>query len=191
MCRVANSSARSYLTGNWEPSNVSDTSNIIGSAVANWVTAYADQVPKGKRILPDALGLSINFATLTTKCVKGPAWKVNKLSTLLVIECFRLTQSISFFRTPTQHTRFTGGAIIDELYLNSTTGLPAYRDLVPKKGLNTCRSGDCSLQGETDYLSEGDCRASVTAYSVDYDAPDSSTKKVNANLKAALKKINK
>jgi hypothetical protein len=38
-------------------------------------------------------------------------------------------------------------------------------------GINVCINGDCSLPGETSFLDK-DCKASVSVFTVDYDAPD-------------------
>lgn len=164
----ANSDARSYQ--DWSPSNSSDPSNMIGTATANFVTSYADSLSSSSTpLLPQGVGMSVNYATIDSTCAKSgtaPVWA---------------------------RTRLTGSAYIDELTLDEETGLPTYSDVVPAsgKGLNTCLSGDCSLPGETAYLAEDTtCKASVSVFSVDYDAPTDKIGTVTPALKKAVSALN-
>lgn len=159
----SSSKMRSYKT--LDVDNVEDESNILGTQVANFVSAFSSQCKSGP-LLPPAIGLSINFSPTTSKC---PSSKPK-------------------FAT----TRLTGGADIDKLYVNETDHLPAYKNYSPPQGvgLNKCNSGDCSLPGETEYIKGGDCRASVSIFSTDYDAPVEKTHKVRPEVDQATKLIN-
>jgi 5'-nucleotidase len=57
---------------------------------------------------------------------------------------------------------------------NSTTGLFKNQLVYNTPALNVCINGDCSLPGEASFLDK-DCKTSVSVFTVDYDAPDSSS----------------
>jgi 5'-nucleotidase len=137
---------------------------IIGTATANFVSTYADALGSTP-LLPNGIGLNINYASLnSTAC---PSLKPDF-----------------------KRTRLTGGAESDKLVLNSA-GLPTYASIVPKGGLNTCNVGDCSLEGETDWVASGACKASVSVFAVDYDAPSAKVKAPAKAIDAVAKKLNK
>ncbi|PWN29888.1 sure-like protein, partial [Jaminaea rosea] len=143
MAFSSSSKARSYKT--LDVDNAQDESNILGTQIANFVSAWSQQNKQG-RLLPQAIGLNINFSPTTSSCPnQKPKWAT---------------------------TRLTGKANIDKLVVGSNN-LPQYEEYATPEGtgLNKCNSGDCSLPGETEYIDGGDCRASVSIFSTDYDAP--------------------
>lgn len=156
--------------------NPNEPSNLIAVASANFVNSFASQrlhkrsyTPKNQglgkssnRILPYAIGLNVNYSPLNSSSCKTPEWV---------------------------HTRLTGGAVTDKLVIGSD-GLPAYENYSPENGLNTCINGDCSLPGETTEVEKG-CRAAVSIFSTDYDAPKSSSSKTSDHLNIAIQVLNK
>ncbi|CAO1623649.1 unnamed protein product [Parajaminaea phylloscopi] len=169
----ASNKARGYQELNINDPN--DESNLIAVASTNFVTDFASRglhkrsyTPQNqgrgksdKRILPYAIGLNVNYSPLNASSCPKPEWV---------------------------HTRLTGGALTDKLIVGPN-GLPNYVDFSPKDGLNTCINGDCSLPGETSVVAKG-CKASVSIYSTDYDAPKSSSSKVHDQLDTAIKALN-
>lgn len=121
-----------------------DPATITGRLAANLAQGLVEKA-NGSRILPLGYGLSVNIPYITsfsnTSCVNPP---------------FILS-------------RQTGGAAVDKAVYNASTGLLTYQNTVPV-GANTCINGDCGLPGETDVVSSG-CKASVSVFTVDYDAP--------------------
>jgi 5'-nucleotidase len=57
---------------------------------------------------------------------------------------------------------------------NATTGLFKNQLIYNTPALDVCINGDCSLPGEA-YFLDKDCKTSVSVFTVDYDAPDSSS----------------
>jgi 5'-nucleotidase len=57
---------------------------------------------------------------------------------------------------------------------NATTGLFKNQLVYNTPALNVCINGDCSLPGEASFLDK-DCKTSVSVFTVDYDAPNSSS----------------
>lgn len=137
---------------------------IIATATANFVSTYADSLGSGP-LLPGGIGLNINYASLNSSACPSlkPIFK---------------------------RTRLTGGAASDLLVLNSA-GFPTYASIVPQGGLNTCNVGDCSLQGETEWVESGACKASVSVFAVDYDAPSAKVKAPAKAIDAVSRKLNK
>lgn len=86
---------------------------------------------------------------------------------------------------PFELTRLTGGAVIDQLFINSTTGFPQFVNLVAP-GLNTALSGNPHLPGETPVSAK--CETSVSVFSVDYDAPAKVAAPIQAHLKSIVGK---
>ena len=145
--------------------DVNDEAIRIGTLTANFVTKLASQQDKGKRIFPLGIGATVNFAAntgLNDKCKKAKYY----------------------------HTRMTGGAFVDKIVVNDTTGLPMYENFAAP-GLNACLSGDCSLPGETDVIAKDACSATVSLYSVDYDAPNSAVKYSKPNIEKTVSALNK
>lgn len=86
---------------------------------------------------------------------------------------------------PFVQTRLTGNADYDKAVYNATSGLFTYANIVPNGGGNTCINGDCSLPGETAILNSG-CQASVSVFTVDYDAP---TGPLQADIRSRLSSV--
>jgi 5'-nucleotidase len=74
----------------------------------------------------------------------------------------------------------TGGAIVDKLFINTTTGFPQFADDAAP-GLNTAINGNPRLPGETPTSAK--CETAVSVFSVDYDAPTLVAAPVQAHLK--------
>lgn len=159
----ASTDPRDYTTLNFDDKD--DESIRIATFSANLVTALADAVPKGKKLLPLGLGASVNYAESVgdaKACGSKPNWT---------------------------HTRLTGGAYIDKIVLDDKTGLPTYENLAAP-GLNTCLSGRCSLPGEQDTVNKDKCAATLSIYSVDYDAPSDAVKKSKTHIKPLVEQLN-
>lgn len=102
---------------------------------------------------------------------------------------FTSATNASCVDSPFYHTRLTGGADVDKAIYNATSKTFTYANIVPD-GANTCINGDCSLPGETSIVHSG-CRASVSVFTVDYDAPATSkTAKVRSALSPLVEKFN-
>ena len=121
-----------------------DPATITARLAANLAQEMIDKA-KGQRILPLGYGLSVNIPYITSfkddSCVNPP---------------FILT-------------RMTTGAVINKATYNAASGLFSTQNIIAD-GLSECINGDCKLPGETDVLSSG-CYASVSTFTVDYDAP--------------------
>ncbi|KAN0063556.1 hypothetical protein ACQY0O_004004 [Thecaphora frezii] len=162
---ASNSVQRNYDALNLD--NRTDESIRLARLSADLVTSLGDAtLGEGqKRVFPLGLGLNVNFP---------PVYEGSNCSTLVY-----------------EHTRLTGGAFIDTLSVNKTSGLPVYVNY-EAKGLNKCNNGDCSLRGETEVIRDAKgCKASATVFATDYDAPTSSDKKLVPALKKGIKKTNK
>ncbi|KAL3420236.1 5'/3'-nucleotidase SurE [Phlyctema vagabunda] len=136
-----------YWVNTTTKAGLKDPATIMGQMSAN----LAQQIiinAKGGPILPLGYGVNVNIPLITSfvddSCVDPP-----------------------FI-----HTRMTGGATVDKAGYNETTGLFSWVDAILPAS-NQCINGDCSLPGETDVV-EGGCQASVTVFTVDYDAPSGS-----------------
>ncbi|KAF5374265.1 hypothetical protein D9758_004522 [Tetrapyrgos nigripes] len=137
---AGNSTHRSFTTITRDKH---DAATIAGRLTANFVAALAKGVDtKKSRLLPLGVGIGINYPVFGpgNPCVDPP---------------FTLT-------------RMTGGAVIDQITLDPTTGFPVVNNLVAP-GLNTVINGRKDLPGETPIAAQ--CKTSVTVFSVDYDAP--------------------
>ena len=121
-----------------------DPATIAARLAANLAQGLIDKA-NGSRILPLGYGLSVNIPYITSfkddSCVNPP---------------FILT-------------RMTGGAVTNKAVYNANTGLVSTQN-TEADGLNECINGDCGLVGETVVLDSG-CFASVSVFTVDYDAP--------------------
>ena len=144
--------------------DVNDEAIRIATLTANTVSTLADSTQKGDKVLPLGLGATVNFATNTGLNNKCPSAK--------------------FY-----HTRLTGGAVIDRIVVDAKTGLPTYQNLVAP-GLNVCLNGDCSLPGETNVINRDDCSATISIYSVDYDAPSTSLQHAKPAIDQAVARLN-
>lgn len=121
-----------------------DPATITARLAANLAQGLIDKA-QGHRILPLGYGLSVNIPYITSfeddSCVNPP---------------FILT-------------RMTSGAVMNKALYNATSELFS-TESIKADGLDECINGDCGLPGETDILGSG-CFASVSAFTVDYDAP--------------------
>lgn len=145
--------------------DVNDEAIRLGTLSANLVTKLASQRGSGKRIFPLGIGASVNYASgtgLNSRCTKAKFYQ----------------------------TRLTGGAFTDKIVINSTTGLPTYQNFAAP-GLNVCLSGDCSLPGETNIIAQDNCSATVSLYSVDYDAPTSGLQYAKPSIQKTIAALNK
>lgn len=160
----ASTDVRNYDALNF--SNPDDESIKLATYSSNFVTTVSDEAKKSNsndRILPLGIGLTVNYPAI------APTGNCSNLTWV--------------------HTRLTGKAIIDRFVVNATTGLPTYADYV-SEGVNACNSGDCSLPGETDVVKNGQCQASASIYSVDYDAPTNATANVISALTSGISSLN-
>ncbi|KAJ9112729.1 hypothetical protein QFC22_006231 [Naganishia vaughanmartiniae] len=159
---AGNSTKRSYK--DWNPNDPTDIANVHGKLGADLVSALAygvDLSKPGNKVLPTSLGLNVNFPKINSTC-----------------------QGL-----PMIQTRLTGSALTDKVVFNAA-GFPTYGDLAGASGINNCVSGDCSLPGET-LISTTTCMSTVTAFSVDYDAPQAYTESVKEHLEyTVLNKLN-
>ncbi|KAK0483315.1 sure-like protein [Armillaria novae-zelandiae] len=131
-----------------------DPANIAAQLVANFVAALARGIDTTKtRLLPLGVGIGINMPVFGpgNPCVAPPF--------------------IS--------TRMTGGAVIDKISIDPTTGFPVSTDLVAD-GLNANLNGNTRLPGET--IISAECKTAVSVYSVDYDAPSAVADPIQKHL---------
>jgi 5'-nucleotidase len=126
----------------------------------------------GARILPLGYGLNVNFPYITsqvnTSCVNPP-----------FIQSRMTEDAYSYVRTtsPFPHVREmdrSNGRKIQGGKFNATTGLFKNLLVYNTPALNVCINGDCLLPGEASFLDK-DFKTSVSVFTVDYDAPDSSS----------------
>ncbi|EST07298.1 Survival protein SurE-like phosphatase/nucleotidase [Kalmanozyma brasiliensis GHG001] len=160
----ASTDVRQYTSLNL--SDVDDESVKIATYSANFVSTVADNAKASNssaRVLPLGIGLTVNYPEI------APTGNCTDLEWV--------------------HTRLTGKAIIDRFVVNSTTGLPTYANYV-SEGVNACLAGNCSLPGETDVVENGNCQASASIYSVDYDAPTNATQDLVAALTSGIQSLN-
>ncbi|SJL04401.1 related to Acid phosphatase [Armillaria ostoyae] len=131
-----------------------DPANIAAQLIASFVAALAHGIDLTKtRLLPLGVGIGINMPVFGpgNPCVAPPF--------------------IS--------TRMTGGATIDKISIDPTTGFPVSTDLVAD-GLNVLLNGNTRLPGET--LISAECKTAVSVYSVDYDAPSAVADPIQKHL---------
>ncbi|EPQ26280.1 uncharacterized protein PFL1_06215 [Pseudozyma flocculosa PF-1] len=143
-----------------------DESVRLARLSADFVTALGDATHGDReRIMPLGIGLNVNYPPVgaSSNCT-----------------------SLDFV-----HTRLTGGAFVDTIAVNATTGLPQYVNYVAK-GINQCNNGDCSLAGETLVVADkGACHATASVFATDYDAPTHVIKSLLPALQRGIKKVNK
>ncbi|KAK0197438.1 sure-like protein [Armillaria mellea] len=131
-----------------------DPANIAAQLVADFVAALAFGIDTTKtRLLPLGVGIGINMPIFGpgNPCVAPPF--------------------IS--------TRMTGGAVIDKISIDPTTGFPVSTNLVAD-GLNVNLNGNTRLPGET--IISAECKTAVSVYSVDYDAPSAVADPIQKHL---------
>ncbi|KAF7440914.1 hypothetical protein PC9H_001263 [Pleurotus ostreatus] len=120
-----------------------DAATIQGKLVANFVAALSAGInTTTTRLLDLGVGVSVGFPVVggDNPCVDPPFTA----------------------------TRITGGALMDKIRINATTGMPQFDD-VAFDGLNVNFTGDPRLPGETNVTEN--CQTSVSVFAVDYDAP--------------------
>ncbi|KAG7452943.1 5'/3'-nucleotidase sure [Guyanagaster necrorhizus] len=153
---AGNGTHRSFTTNTGaedDPANIAAQVTFT-FLTANFVAALAQSVDFTKsRLLPLGVGIGINMPVFGpgNPCVAPPF--------------------IS--------TRMTGGAVIDRLSIDPTTGFPVSTDLVAD-GLNIALNGNPQLPGET--LTSAECKTAVSVYSVDYDAPSTVAAPIQEHL---------
>lgn len=158
-----NTEQRSYKWINkTTPSGFPDPATIQAQLAVDVVEALVKNTKKGERLLPLGYGVSVNTPFITS-----------------------LTNN-SCVKPPFVQTRLTGGADYDQANYNATTGLFTYSNIVPPGG-NVCINGDCSLPGETVVVT-GNCRSSISVFTVDYDAPNGSNQN---NIRQRLSSLTK
>ncbi|KAK0228243.1 sure-like protein [Armillaria fumosa] len=148
---AGNGTHRSFVTNTGVKD---DPANIAAQLVANFVAALARGIDTTKtRLLPLGVGIGINMPVFGpgNPCVAPPF--------------------IS--------TRMTGGAVIDKISIDPTTGFPVSTDLVAD-GLNVNLNGNTQLPGET--IISAECKTAVSVYSVDYDAPSAVADPIQKHL---------
>ncbi|KAI0747817.1 sure-like protein [Daedaleopsis nitida] len=138
---AGNSTHRSFNT-------LTDDSNdpavLAANVVVDVVRAVANGVNTTKaRLLPLGVGMSVNIPTF------GPG---NNCTA-----------------PPLRFTRLTGGAVVNQIFINETTGLPFSQDL-QATGVNTNINGVREDPGETP--TSAGCETAVSIFSIDYDAPE-------------------
>lgn len=108
------------------------------------VNEFVHQTAEGQRVLPLGYGINVNI----------PELDANSSSAMP-----RIVKS-----------RLTGDADVDVAVYDEETGTFDWANLEPKAaGVNRCFHGDCGLPGETWVVGMG--MVSVSAFTVDYDAP--------------------
>ncbi|KKY18348.1 putative acid phosphatase precursor [Phaeomoniella chlamydospora] len=146
---AGNSGQRGYTTVN----STNDPATVTAKLAVALVNQIAKNTKPGKRLLPHGYGLGVNIPYITS------ATNSSCVSPL-------------FYQT-----RLTGSADVDIAVYNETSGLFTWENIVPPEGegANTCINGDCNLPGETEIVDGASCRSSVSVFTIDYDAPSTST----------------
>jgi len=152
---AGNGTHRSFTTNTGA---ATDPANIAGKLTADFVAALAEGIDtKNQRLLPLGVGISINYPTF------GPG-----------NDCTH---------PPFTLTRMTGGATVNQVSIEPTTGFPVSNDLVTD-GINVKLNGNLALPGET-VVSAG-CKTAVSIYSIDYDAPTSVAAPIQKRLSSII-----
>ncbi|KAI0332087.1 5'/3'-nucleotidase sure [Cubamyces sp. BRFM 1775] len=138
---AGNSTHRSYTTNTGD---ASDPANLAAKVVVNIVRALSSNVNVSQeRLLPLGVGMSVNIPTF------GPG--------------------INCTNPPSTFTRLTGGAVVNQITLDPTTGFPVSNNL-EARGVNANINGVRDDPGETP--TSAGCETAVSIFSVDYDAPE-------------------
>ncbi|RDX45416.1 sure-like protein [Lentinus brumalis] len=152
---AGNSTHRSFTT---LTDDASDPANIAAKVVADVVRAVANGVNATKqRLLPVGVGLSVNIPTF------GPGSNCTA--------------------PPLRFTRMTGGAVVDQISINSTSGFPISTNLCAS-GVNANVNGVREDPGETP--TSAGCETAVSIFSVDYDAPERLARPIQQRLSLAV-----
>ncbi|RLV92681.1 Acid phosphatase [Spathaspora sp. JA1] len=118
---------------------------IYGTKIVEFVNEIFKSQGRNENLLPNGVGLNVNFPNvgyLNESCT-DPTWVQTKIS--------------------------GRDAISPVLSYNQTTNSFTFGEL-PFNPLTLCLNGDCSLPSESYVVGETVCAASVSVYSVDYDA---------------------
>ncbi|KAJ8481418.1 hypothetical protein ONZ51_g5997 [Trametes cubensis] len=138
---AGNGTHRSFTTNTGD---TSDPANLAAQVVVNIVRALSNNVNVSQeRLLPLGIGMSVNIPTF------GPG--------------------INCTSPPSTFTRLTGGATVNQITLDPTTGFPVANNL-EARGVNANINGVRDDPGETP--TSAGCETAVSIFSVDYDAPE-------------------
>ena len=167
---AGNSAQRGYQTVNRNTTSggyPADPATVTAQLAVDLVTQIVANKKRDGPIFPNGYGVNVNIPFITS------------------------TTNASCIAPKYYHTRLTGGASTDYAAYNETSGLFTYQNLVPPEGtgVNACINGDCALPGESQIVTTGSCRSSVSVFTIDYDAPDTSaTKKVMKSMEPLVNK---
>ncbi|KAH9857786.1 5'/3'-nucleotidase sure [Lenzites betulinus] len=153
---AGNSTHRSFTTNTGD---ASDPANLAAQVVADLVRALSDNVNvTQERLLPFGVGLTVNIPTF------GPGSNCTA--------------------PPFTLTRMTGGAVVNQITLNPTTGFPVTNDL-EARGINANINGVREDPGETPTSAQ--CETAVSIFSVDYDAPEHIARPIQRHLRKSIR----
>lgn len=139
-----------------------DPANLAAKVVVDTVRAVAKDVNvTQERLLPLGVGLNVNIPTF------GP--------------------DSNCTAPPLTFTRLTGGASVNQITIDNTTGFPVTNNLAAT-GVNANINGIREDPGETD-ISAG-CATAVSVFSVDYDAPEYLARPIQKRLRTAIRSLN-
>ncbi|KAI0646773.1 5'/3'-nucleotidase sure [Trametes meyenii] len=138
---AGNGTHRSFTTNSGE---ANDPANLAAKVVADLVRAVSDKVNvTQERLLPLGVGLSVNIPTF------GPGSNCTA--------------------PPFTFTRLTGGATVDQISIDPTTGFPVTQN-IETRGINANINGVREDPGETP--TSAGCETAVSIFTIDYDAPE-------------------
>ncbi|KAI0713286.1 5'/3'-nucleotidase sure [Earliella scabrosa] len=153
---AANSTHRSFTTLTNDPN---DPANLAAKVVADVVRAVTDDIDTRKeRIFPLGVGMSVNIPLF------GP--------------------DSNCTAPPLTFTRLTGGATVDQIVIDETTGFPIFQNL-EATGVNANINGIREDPGET-IVSAG-CETAVSIFSIDYDAPERLARPIQKRLHKTIR----
>ncbi|KAI0637274.1 5'/3'-nucleotidase sure [Trametes polyzona] len=156
---AGNSTHRSFTTNTGD---ANDPANLAAKVVADLVRALSDKVNvTQERLLPLGIGLTVNIPTF------GPG---NNCTA-----------------PPFTFTRLTGGATVNQITLDPTTGFPVSKDL-EARGINANINGIREDPGETPTSAE--CETAVSVFAVDYDAPEGIAKPIQKRIRHNIRANN-
>ncbi|OSD02773.1 5'/3'-nucleotidase sure [Trametes coccinea BRFM310] len=156
---AGNSTHRSFTTNTNE---TSDPANLAAKVVVDLVRALSDKVNVSQeRLLPLGIGMTVNIPTF------GPGSNCTS--------------------PPFTFTRLTGGAFVDQITLDPTTGLPVVNNL-EARGINANVNGVREDPGETP--TSAGCETAVSIFAVDYDAPERIARPIQRRLRTNIRSDN-
>lgn len=161
----------SYYKDGWLPNkdNKNFYSNIYGAKVVELVGALEQSAGANPQLLPTGVGLNVNLPYVGD--VAESEYNMTCTDPAYV------------------YTRMTSGALAWSIVFNETTGAFDWLDLTEDQlpGANRAYNGDLTLPGEAVVSMPKTCRVSVSAFTVDYDAPIEVMNKVKALVGPALR----